>query len=274
MSNTALEGMEVHPLVAILEQQDEAPVEFRGFLGTGDSHTLHLYPDLTISAWVEIPVNSVVHWERDLTDSRRVRVFVGPKAEIAEITRQRLPARQSQMSLSRWAGISVDTSRPRLPPYRVNPPQAVRSAASTATEGNMSVIVHRKSVLHIDGSPSSTGRAPSPSVLQRALAQLRPETPWPVVWVTPAGPPYLAHCHPVDEQFLLLAGYLEFWDVEAGPEAYFPVHPGDELIIPAGRVHCVRRRQEATYVMRLSAPVDMDISSSNTFSPWRMIRSR
>src|SRR5215475_8542865 len=115
MSKTALEGVEVHPLVGILEQRGEGPVEFNGFLGTGDNRTLRLYPDLSVSAWIEIPVDSVAHWERDPVDPRRVKVFVGPKTEIAEITRRRLPARQSQMSLTRGDGILVDVSRPRLP---------------------------------------------------------------------------------------------------------------------------------------------------------------
>jgi quercetin dioxygenase-like cupin family protein len=84
----------------------------------------------------------------------------------------------------------------------------------------------------------------TPDMLARALARLRAETPWPVLWVTKPGSPYLAHRHPVEEQFLLLEGHLEFWDVKAGD--YFDVRAGDELIIPKWRLHCVRRRQAAT----------------------------
>jgi hypothetical protein len=100
--------------------------------------------------------------------------------------------------------------------------------------------------------------SPSPDEIQELLRTLRRDTPWPVMWVTPAGQPYLAHHHPVAEQFLLIDGELEFWDVQTGD--YFPVQPGDELLIPAGRVHCVRRwkSERATYLMGLGRMVDMD----------------
>lgn len=79
---------------------------------------------------------------------------------------------------------------------------------------------------------------------------------WPVSLVTPAGPPYFAHHHAVDEILFVLEGRLEFWDVLSGHR--FSVRKAEGLRIPAGVIHCVRRDQLSTYMMGMSKPVDLD----------------
>ncbi len=100
MSETGIDGVTIHPLIAAQEQRDERAVEFRGFLGTTGARAVRLYPDLDTTSYVEIPKDAVLHWEKDADAVvGKIRVYVAAACDVTEVHRRRVVARSSALSV-------------------------------------------------------------------------------------------------------------------------------------------------------------------------------
>jgi hypothetical protein len=98
--------------------------------------------------------------------------------------------------------------------------------------------------------------ADAKELVRRALREIELLGFVPVTLRTSNVGSYGAHYHRVDEVLFMIDGTLSFWDVETGGR--FDVTPGDRLQIRAERVHCVKWKRPAEYVMGLSKAVDID----------------
>lgn len=114
MANDKIEKLDIHPLIKAQEAKGEPTVEFRGFIGTGDKETLRLYAELSMSSYVDIPEEGLVHVEQDPSERGKIRVFVRADQRVREVNRRTVTAQASAFSATVFPTMDDRFPKPEL----------------------------------------------------------------------------------------------------------------------------------------------------------------
>ena len=82
---------------------------------------------------------------------------------------------------------------------------------------------------------------------EQAVAEIIKEGYRPVSWTDEPNASYEPHRHEDDETLYILAGSMDFTDLETGKTHH--LEPGDKLFLPANTLHSANTREGTTYIM-------------------------
>lgn len=91
---------------------------------------------------------------------------------------------------------------------------------------------------------------------EEAIAEIMNDGYWPISWVDKPGCSYAPHRHCDDETLYVVAGSMEFTDLNAGKT--YHLEPGDKLMLPARTPHAAHTTEGATYIMGIRTLVAFD----------------
>ncbi len=97
---------------------------------------------------------------------------------------------------------------------------------------------------------------------EQAIAEIMEDGYWPVSWIDKPGVSYEPHRHRDRETLYLVAGSLDFTDLETGRT--YRLKPGDKLLLPAHAPHSAHTHEGATYIMGIRTLVAFDEHSLPT----------